>query len=394
MDKRAIDEKGKEENCPNFIHKNHPLNSNLFSGYAPTNEVTSNKTQKFPRTNRKTKTMISQENNNFLHELILEITSHKGSKYYQKKVSNDPIFTNTYLYSILRPNLLMLIKDPQGNFFFSKFIESLDRNNLQHFMEFVVEHFEELIFHPYGSKVIIKLFERYVFINKSDEESLKKYQKILNQIRGNVCKLSQNENSSAAIQKLMMLTNHLNMDFIFEEIYQSFHILSTSQTGSCVVQKYLVYGNKSQIQIMTNLILQNISRLISDQYGNYVVQSMILTSENWVISALFGIISRDAVKLCKEKYSSNVIEKLFEINNLRLVNEIAKCLLQNERVILELLCDHYGNYIIQKILFTISDVPLTNKIVNVISRNLNIIANFSFGNQFIMKVKAKFPFLK
>ena len=89
-----------------------------------------------------------------------------------------------------------------------------------------------------------------------------------------------------------------------------------------------------------------------------------------------------------------MIEKILDINNPILVNQLIKHITKNDNKIIELLTNKYGNYIIQKILNISTDKNLIYRILNFIAKNIIIINNVPFGKQLINKLIDKYPILK
>ena len=108
---------------------------------------------------------------------------------------------------------------------------------------------------------------------------------------------------------------------------------------------------------------------------------------------IIEIIYDKIISLCKEKYSSNVIEKILEVNNQNIVNQLIEHITKNENKIIELLTNKYGNYIIQKILSISHDKNLIFRILNIIAKNIIIINNAPFGKKLIGKLIEKYPIL-
>ena len=58
---------------------------------------------------------------------------------------------------------------------------------------------------------------------------------------------------------------------------------------------------------------------------------------------------------------------------------------------LELICNQYGNYIIQKILDSVTDQELIVKILSVIENNLIKIRKTYYGKKFLANMSKKYP---
>lgn len=108
---------------------------------------------------------------------------------------------------------------------------------------------------------------------------------------------------------------------------------------------------------------------------------------------IIEIIFNKIIILCKEKYSSNVIEKLFDIDNISIKNQLIDYITNSESKVMELLTNKYGNYIVQKMISICQDKNLFFRILSIIAKNVNTINKISFGNKLIGKLTEKYPIL-
>lgn len=326
--------------------------------------------------------------NNAKKDLAHIILTQYGCRLYQKRIMSDPIFCNNFLYPTLVPYMLTLINNQFGNYLYQLFIDLLNPINFQHFLSFIDVNFMNIAYAIHGTRVIQKLIEK---MNYLDENSQRIFELMARNIHGNVKKMAIDQHANHVLQKFISFSRHFPNDFLYEEISQNFMIIAKTKHGCCVIQKCLVYGTTEQKANLTAIILHNLFELMSEQFGNYVVQGLIVTSEDWVVSSVFRLISNDIIPLCKAKYTSNAIEKFFEIKNIKLLNEFANCMLQFKSNIYELICNEFGNYIIQKILFSTTDEALKFKILSVINKHIDTIAKIPYGKSFLVKIKKKTP---
>lgn len=322
--------------------------------------------------------------------IIMVIQSNIGCRYFQTQITRQPSFGNDILYPQLKQSMLLLINDQFGNYLYQQFLDILNKDNFEHFKLFVIENFTLISTSPHGTRVIQKLLD---IIDFNSEEGMNFSHSISEIIKGKVKELSMDEHANHIIQKYFTYLKYPDNIFIFEEIERSFLQIARTKSGCCVVQTCLINGHLNQKQKLILLTFQNINSLITDQFGNYVCQCLISLNEDWIISKIFQIISNQLISLCKEKYSSNVIEKFFEIKNKKFANDIAKLVLKNNSEILELICNDYGNYIIQRIMITVPNKSLTIKILEVIGKNIHIILKLSYGKKLLFRLQKIYPFL-
>lgn len=283
--------------------------------------------------------------------------------------------------------MVEIINSRYGNHLYRVFIDVLYKQNLIHFINFISENFLKIAYNSRGKKVIQKLIQKISFDNKL---GIMIYQTLKQKTEGNVLKMSIDENAAGIVIHFLTLLQSPWNDFIFEEIYNSFLSISNSKFGCCVIQKSLIHGNEAQRKNITNLILKNTFNLISHQYGNYVYQCLIKNCDDLIIIKIFCMISCKFFKLCQNKYSSNVIENFFEIVNKELFHEMVKYILQFESGIVDLICNEFGNCIIQKILTSMTDQNLTNKFIKIVFDNVNRINQNEYGVIFLSKFTERY----
>ena len=93
----------------------------------------------------------------------------------------------------------------------------------------------------------------------------------------------------------------------------------------------------------------------------------------------------------KQKYSSNVVEKCFECCSDNICQKLLNSL-HNEAIIISLLFDKFGNYVIQKGLVRASKGE-QEYILTVIAPHLQKLKNYSFGLKLYSKLIISYSFL-
>ena len=212
-------------------------------------------------------------------------------------------------------------------------------------------------------------------------------------IKGKVCELSIDENANHIIQKFIIYIPSPLNNFIYYEICQNFLLISITKYGCCVIQKCLNNGTNEQREKLVYLVLQNTYFLIKNQFGNYIYQCILFLKDDNINMKMVNIIFPHIIPLCKEKYSSNVIEKLFDIQNEKIVNYLINYICSSQKRIIDLITDKYGNYIIQKILSVCNNREIFIGILGIIAKNINEIKSTSFGKKLIGKLISKYPYL-
>ena len=346
------------------------------------------------KNNQKLKSQISIQDLNIINLIINDIPSQKKENnyhYLQMKILHNPIYANEILYPYLYPYMITLLNDQFGNYIYQSFIEILNTKNLYNFLYVIKNNFNEISCSKNGTRVIQKVIEKLTNIKQGNNIIQKS---LIEMLKGKIFELSNDENANHIIQKFIINIQYPYNNFIYEELYENFIYIAITKYGCCVIQKCLINGNKEQKEKIVCLILENTFSLITNQFGNYVYQCIILLKDEKINYKIFEIIYNKIIPLCKEKYSSNVIEKILDINNPILVNQLIEDITKNDNKIIELLTNKYGNYIIQKILNISTEKNLIYRILNIIAKNIIIINNVPFGKQLINKLIDKYPILK
>ena len=164
--------------------------------------------------------------------------------------------------------------------------------------------------------------------------------------------------------------------------------------GCCVLQKCIEKTNsddKGKDKLIESLI-NNCKVLISDQCGNYIIQFIISLKNDKVNEKVVSILIGDLEDYSKQKFSSNVVEKIFECCSLRICQKLIDVLKYNEKIILGILFDKFGNYVLQKALQR-ADESTRHHILGIIAPHLYKLKNYSFGLKLYSKLIITYSYL-
>ena len=106
-------------------------------------------------------------------------------------------------------------------------------------------------------------------------------------------------------------------------------------------------------QVITRELHDGMASLIGDQYGNYVVQSVVRHGNDVDRSVVLKIVGSSVESYSRHKYASNVVEKCLTYGTdawrKRVLDTfIAHSRREQESLILSLIRDQFGNYVIRK----------------------------------------------
>jgi hypothetical protein len=336
------------------------------------------------------KTSFSTENySNYSDEALAKISPYlikeqNGCRFIQEKVMSSSSFSNDLLFPQLKSSLTELICDQFGNYLFQVLLDVLTFDNLSLFLNLTHPNFYQICTSAHGTRVIQKLIEKVSNIPI-----------LLNKFIYNICNENLKEIIKAPygnhiIQKFLMTVHsgEYKNGFIYQCVKDNFLEITNSKHGVCVVQKCIAEGDEEQRTLLLNMIYKNLDVIINDQFGNFLIQ-YIITSNDLNMNDMKDIInkiSNNIIRYCQQKFSANVLEKCFENSSKELRELLINVIIDKDnKNIIKLLMDPYGNYVIQKALL-VQKGDLYYKMLKIIANNINEIKKANFGNKLIVKL--------
>ena len=277
-------------------------------------------------------------------KIISMIKEQSGSKFIQKKIEEKSPDFLYKLYEQIKPNLIDIINDQYGNYVIQKYVEFCDKKILSLILNQIKNSLLEISLNPYGTRALQKLIE-----NLSSTISNEDINILLNFLKGNVFKIINDINGNHVIQSIIdAIKNNDKLTPLYSEINENLIEISKIKQGCCVFPKILNNIREDDLEKLIKTIIENLEILINDQYGNFIIQRIIKLNRENYNSQIFDLIKNKIVKLSTQKYSSNVIEIcILESCNIR--EKVIEKLIEKNNVT-NLICDQFGNYIIQKCL--------------------------------------------
>jgi hypothetical protein len=216
---------------------------------------------------------------------------------------------------------------------------------------------------PHGTRVLQKVIEKVQNTSLLDQ--------ILELMCGNIADLVNNTNGNHVIQKFLNKLGSDKSNFIYNEIAEKCKEIGIHKHGCCVLQR--CYDNSTMVQktMLTQRIIEHTDDFVRDQYGNYVIQFLLkLDGFDSYKTEIGDRIKENLVELSKQKFSSNVIEVCLETELEVVVAKLIEILSQPGTMI-QMFCDGFGNYVIQKILKIYEGNAMVMPIVMCIKMNLD-----------------------
>ena len=295
-------------------------------------------------------------------------------------------FANEYFFPCLAPQRIIdLSKDFFANYFIQKLLQYLNFQNLTAITAVLLSDFLSLSTNPHGTRVIQKL-----------NQLIAPHSPLLAQFTHTFAKhihhLFNDQHGTFILINYVCSVAFPDNNFVFSFLAQSVKEAATSSYSCCTLQKCVDIANPQQQETLLIRIAEQTDALITNQYGNYVLQFVLSKRSNSVNGIIVENILKRIIDYAKQKYSSNVIEKCFEFCEQGLRNKIIAAIKTYE-VIVTLLFDMYGNYVLQKAI-SYSDSNSKNYFISIIIREINKLQEFEFGQKLITKLILTFPELR
>ena len=317
----------------------------------------------------------------FLAFNILPLSQDQaGCRFLQEKIDNDPKNSVQLFFTNLLPNILLVMKDPFGNYLVQKLYHYLNPENIKLILEIISNNIYELGSNNHGARCIENIIDHL-----SNPDLVKLFLTI---IKPHIISLLKEMHGVHIINKFIFLHPECSYD-IHKIIVENCSLLATHKHGCFFLQNILEGPDKSLKSELIKNLIDNCFVLIIDQFGNYIIQSILHLNNNKYSSDIALIISDNVQYYSKHRYSCNVIEKCFDFCGKKERNILIDKLCTPE-IISELILDEHGNYVIQKVLFY-AEKDKKELIFKVIKSMIPKIRNTSFGNKLLNRLFHMYP---
>lgn len=156
----------------------------------------------------------------------------------QIQLEKDPSMSHRILPQLLQ-YFVVFCSDPFGNYLVQKVLEYLYDEEFDHVIAIIIENFNEMSLHNFGTRVIQKFIE----IGNPVQVS-----KLSVPIKDNMFNLYKSQNGIHVITKFVSKCR--NSQFIFEFIYNNITSVSKNKEGCCMIQKILEISSPDQRVIL------------------------------------------------------------------------------------------------------------------------------------------------
>ncbi|GIZ37021.1 hypothetical protein CKM354_000048400 [Cercospora kikuchii] len=271
-----------------------------------------------------------------------------GSRFIQTKLETANSDDKDMVFNEIDPNAIPLMTDVFGNYVIQKFFEHGDQRHKKRLAKIMHGQVLSLSLQMYGCRVVQKALDHLLVDDQTP---------LVLELDNHVLKCVKDQNGNHVIQKAIERCPAANLNFIVAAFRAQVQHLSIHPYGCRVIQRCLEKSDLPNRALVMSELMQGVNAMISDQFGNYVVQHIVSHDHGEGKQQVLTIVAQGLEGYSKHKFSSNVVEKCLERSDDVYRNSVMTKLLddnarrtEGEGVLLGMIRDSYGNYVIQKFL--------------------------------------------
>lgn len=270
-----------------------------------------------------------------------------GSRFIQTKLETANSDEKSKVFDEIAPNAMQLMTDVFGNYVIQKFFDHGDQMHKKILATKMKGQVLTLSNQMYGCRVVQKALD-HVLVDQQAQ--------LIRELDGHVLKCVKDQNGNHVIQKAIERCPAHIIGFIINSFQGSVQQLSVNSYGCRVIQRCLEHCDRPAKAIITAELMDGIQGMITDQYGNYVVQHVVERDEGEGRRNVLNIVMKSLELYSKHKFASNVVEKCLEWADdlwrrgvlIKLSSEERRGP-EGESVLVGMIKDNYGNYVIRKL---------------------------------------------
>ena len=278
-----------------------------------------------------------------------------GSRFIQQKLETANSDEKEQVFREIQPNCLQLMTDVFGNYVVQKLFEHGNQSQKKILANQMRGHVLALSTQMYGCRVVQKALEHIL----TDQQAA-----MVKELENHVLKCVRDQNGNHVIQKAIERVPSQYVQFIINAFRGQVNRLAAHPYGCRVIQRMLEHCEEIDRESILAELHACTSNLIPDQFGNYVIQHVIENGDEKDRSRMIQIVMSQLLAYSKHKFASNVVEKSIEFGEESQRHHIISTLTspndRGESPLLGLMRDQYGNYVIRKSSWCLSEVSHTN----------------------------------
>lgn len=283
-----------------------------------------------------------------IYEHIAEFSGDQhGSRFIQTKLETANSDEKEHVFREIEPNAIPLMTDVFGNYVIQKFFEHGDQTHKKILANKMRGQVLALSLQTYGCRVVQKALD-HVLVDQQRE--------LITELENHVLKCVKDQNGNHVIQKVIERCQATTIGFIVTALQGQVQQLSIHPYGCRVIQRCLEKSDLPSKSMIMAELMQGIPSMIADHFGNYVVQHVVEHDGGGEgRQQVLNIVASGLEGYSKHKYASNVVEAcLVHADDLWRQRVMYQLLEANARrtegegVLVGMIRDQYGNYVIRK----------------------------------------------
>ncbi|KAF4554030.1 mRNA-binding protein puf3-like protein [Elsinoe fawcettii] len=302
---------------------------------------------------RNTKSTKKHELREILGQVVEFSGDQHGSRFIQTKLETANSDEKARVFDEILPECHQLMIDVFGNYVIQKFFEHGDQTQKKILAHRMRGHVLQLTVQMYGCRVVQKALEHVLNAEKA---------MLVSELKADIIRCVKDQNGNHVIQKAIEVCTSDMIPFIFDAFKGQVPSLSGHSYGCRVIQRCLEHAEADIKRVIMSELSTSLTPLIPDQFGNYVVQHVVLHGEPQDRKLVVDIISNSFEQFSKHKFASNVVEKCLMHGGEDFQRGVVRQMVQGQNrpapqdsMILGLIKDSYGNYVIQKMCEALTD---------------------------------------
>ncbi|KAI5258862.1 ARM repeat-containing protein [Aureobasidium subglaciale] len=273
-----------------------------------------------------------------------------GSRFIQQKLETANSDEKERLFREIQPNAIQLMTDVFGNYVIQKFFEHGDQNQKKILANKMKGRVLDLSLQMYGCRVVQKALEHIL----NDQQA-----SLVRELEKDVLRCVKDQNGNHVIQKAIERCDAKDISFVFQAFTGQIQHLSVHTYGCRVIQRCLENCEDLTRKAILAELHDCMPTLIGDSFGNYVAQHVVEYGFVLDRQRVLELVLKGLEGYSKHKFASNVVEKCLTHSAETWKHDVIDVIVRNnqregESMLLGLIRDNYGNYVIQKLLDLLS----------------------------------------
>lgn len=304
-------------------------------------------------------------------------TDQNGSRFIQQQLENASLEEKQAVFDQILPEALRLCTDVFGNYVVQKFFEHGSVEQKHALAREIQYSVLPLSLQMYGCRVVQKILESV----SGELQTV-----LIQELEGHVLECVKDQNANHVIQKCIEQVSSSHT-MIQKSFYGRVYDLSTHPYGCRVIQRMLEHWDRELKAPLLDELMTYTEQLARDQYGNYVLQHVLQHTRKYSF-VIIQAVADNILPFSKHKFASNVVERCFStaLEAQRDILLDAVIGNQNSSPLVSMVRDQYGNYVIQKMLETLT-YGQRNRLIVKIKEYVPNIRKIAFGKHIVLKIE-------